>query len=81
MFAILSRPSLRTKAFQNIRFQSTHTKSQTYKTPLLTWVKADLKNLFKIFSATGAFMTLIFGWPYMYKYYMTGKNIHEFDLI
>lgn len=80
MFSILSRPSIRSKAL-NIRFKSTHTKSQVYKTPLLTWVTADLKNITKIFFGTSAFMGVIFGWPYMYKYYMTGKGVHEFDII
>ena len=81
MFSILSRPALKNTAFQNIRFKSTHVKGQTYKTPLLTWVSADFKRLAVVFANTSIFMSIVFGWPYMYKYFMSGKSIHEFEII
>ncbi|XBW36358.1 hypothetical protein QEN19_001937 [Hanseniaspora menglaensis] len=82
MFSAISRSTLKSSALKSrIQFYSTHTKNSTYKSSPLLWAKQEFKRTAKLLVIFSTSMTVIVGWPYIYRYVMFKKPIHEFELI
>ncbi|KAL6927647.1 hypothetical protein ACO0SA_004269 [Hanseniaspora valbyensis] len=69
MFSAISRSTLRNSALKSrIQFYSTHTKDATYKSSPFLWIKEEAKRTAKLLTIFTASMTVIVGWPYIYRY-------------